>query len=621
MKRRNNNLESTTEKVSRILSEKYAVQVIFQGSECKTDGTVICLPSLPEDIPRELEDAVKGWADHEVAHILFTENEAGRKFREKHGNKAFGILNTLEDARVERLMAGRYPGSGINIDRAIQHLTALSSRSGKKHRDPFKAFTAALYLRASGREDLAFIPEGAYRMAGRCHDELVRVHECRNTREVSELAESILNKLPDDLSLEGEKNEQKQKQNGETQTGSGDEPEEKSSDGAEDENQGGSESGEQDGGGQGEEKTEGQAGEDGEDRDGSEPAGALHGEGQDTEEGEDGGFSGAKRPSGPGSAPMDDLRSRIESYVQSRDVSSVYRPYTCQHDTVEVPETDPSYNWREDMRVLRPKVSGLLRKLVHTLRGREEKLWRRERSRGKLDPGALHKLVAGKDGRIFRTRKETEDGHTACTLLLDLSASMRGPQLRLCRQLGLIFGETLSRLDFPTEIIGFSTVDRDLRHEVHKETGIDEKTLSQTYSRMVPLYHGVYKSFSEPWSRGACRMGSIRARSLTPLGESLLFAGKRLAWRPEKRKVLLCLTDGEPVTGAWNESVTMQHACEAVEKLSSASIEPIGLGIMTDCVQNIFPRCAVIHDLSQLPTTFSRQLCDVLTERSRKPAM
>jgi len=126
----------------------------------------------------------------------------------------------------------------------------------------------------------------------------------------------------------------------------------------------------------------------------------------------------------------------------------------------------------------------------------------------------------------------TDTGQTACTLLLDLSSSMSGDQIRLCRQLALLFAETLSVLSFPTEIIGFSTVDRDLRSEVSQQTGEDMEKLARRFTRMVPLYHAVFKTFDEPWRRAAGRLRHVECKALTPLGESLLFAGRRLAGRP-----------------------------------------------------------------------------------------
>jgi hypothetical protein len=70
------------------------------------------------------------------------------------------------------------------------------------------------------------------------------------------------------------------------------------------------------------------------------------------------------------------------------------------------------------------------------------------------------------------------------------------------------------------------------------------------------------------------------------------------------------------VVGAWDEQVTQAHACDAVERLSEAGIEPVGIGIMENCVEEIFPRHVVLHDLDYLASDFARQLCQVLTERA-----
>jgi len=120
-------------------------------------------------------------------------------------------------------------------------------------------------------------------------------------------------------------------------------------------------------------------------------------------------------------------------------------------------------------------------------------------------------------------------------------------------------------------------------------------------------------------ARAARLRGAMGTKSLTPLGESLLFAGKRLAARPESRRIVFCLTDGKPVVGAWDENVTWDHACESVRKLARAGIEPVGIGIVESCVRDIFPRNAVIHKLEELPGEFLKQLCQVLTRSRSRP--
>ena len=68
-------LETTLEKISRVITEKYGLQVVFRGGECKTDGQTIYLPSLPETMGEGVLPAIRGWADHECAHAIFTETE------------------------------------------------------------------------------------------------------------------------------------------------------------------------------------------------------------------------------------------------------------------------------------------------------------------------------------------------------------------------------------------------------------------------------------------------------------------------------------------------------------------------------------------------------------------
>lgn len=627
MRKNNRLLESTTEKVSRVLTEKYGMKVMFRGASCQTDGETIYLPSLPEDMPEDLLGALRGWADHECSHALFTQVEVGGEFSKKHGPAAFSILNTLEDARIERLMSEKYPGSGINIRNGIDYVTGKGTPG-----DPFKALTWALYFRAKGMKDIPGVAADIYRLLDGCSGEVAKARHCSSTSELAVIAESIWLKIADKFSQgapqedpgeqgpQEDENSEKPQDGQDSQSGESNQEQEPAEESAPEEGEQGrgddsdAQSGDSDPGRQ-------QGCEPEEEEDGPDA-----GEAQD-----ESGFSAAAQDDGSpafgqpdlegeeDASPMGQLKKQLEQAVagSNKKAADSYRVYTTEHDVAEVPEPS-SYDWRAELGELRPQVAGLMRRLVHTLRGRCEKNWQRDQSRGSLDPASLHKLATNSSSRVFRKSKERDEGPTACTLLLDLSASMRGNQLTLCRKLALIFAETLSRLSFPTEIIGFSTTDQDLRYEISKKTGISERDLAMQYSRIVPLYHGVYKTFGEPWKKGASRMGEIKTQALTPLGESLLFAGKRLAQRPEQRKVLFCLTDGEPVTGAWDENITMQHARGAAEKLTAAGIEPVGIGIKENCVEDIFPKHAVIYSLEQLPSAFARELCAVLTGKQKR---
>ncbi len=566
-------LETALEKVSRILSKQYGLRLVCEGDMCRTDGRTIYLPSLPDDVPEELLGAIRGWADHEASHAIYTNIRMATPFREEHGQQAFDILNGLEDARVERLMGRRFPGAAINLRQAFAFVGEMAQRGDLADADPFAEFVSALYTRASGKPDQPWIAAEGYAMADRFTQELSEVHACRSTRQVGELALRIWHQIAQSSQSDQEPSE-------------GTDPGPADGDGSE---------------GQGDRRRA--------------PSDAQSAPSQ--ADANDTSTPDAQDDQGHARSPMERLGQVIQSELRQHrtDEYGPYSVYTRQYDFVDTPQPSRHFDYRAELGDLGPYVSGLRRRLIQTLAGRKETLWLGDRTRGSLDPRSLHRLVTCQSSRIFRRRVETDAGRTACTLLLDLSSSMSGKPIRLCRQLGLLFADVLSVLGFPTEIIGFSTFDTDVRGEAARKLKIEEAELAKRYTRFCPLYYLIVKAFDEPWRQIAGRFGSVHPKHLTPLGESLLFAGKRLSQRPEKRKVLFCLTDGKPVVGAVDEMVTFNHACDAVRRLTRAGIEPVGIGIVEPCVADIFSRHVVINSLDDLAQGFLKELCAVLTNR------
>lgn len=564
-------LECALEKVSRVITDRYGLRLVCEGNRCRTNGRTIYLPSLPESIPDELLGAIRGWADHECAHAIYTQTRLGPAFQQEHGPEAFAILNALEDARVERLMGRRYPGARLNLEEGFRFVGTRVDEGQLRARSPFDQLTAVLYTRASRRPDQSWISPKAYGLADQCKQELSDLRPCRRTRDVAKLALRVWEKGREAFESEPAASEQPP---------SPSEPESPEGQGA-----------------------------------GGESAAGRPEQKSASASGPKGGSTGPEPALTEGLSPMELLGSLVESDLEQlhSDQGGQYRTYTKEHDVVEVPRQRRGYDYRKELEELKPYAGGLRRRLLQTLLGQRETRWLGDKTRGSLDPRSLHRLITCSSSRIFRKRTQTDGKNTACTLLLDISSSMNGPSIDLCRKLGLVFAEALDVLGFPTEIIGFSTVDDDLRAKVAQETGLAEEELAKRFARFVPLHHAVFKGFDEPWRTVAGRMGNATTRSLTPLGESLLFAGKRLASRPESRKVLFCLTDGKPVVGAWDENLTWDHACKMVKKLSCAGIEPIGIGILEQCVAEIFPRHAVIHSLQELPRAFLKELCRTLT--------
>jgi hypothetical protein len=103
-----------------ILGRAYGVAVEIGGTEAFTTGRVIRLPSLPAASDPTFLGLVRGYIDHEAAHIRHTDFEAMTKAAvtplEKH------IWNIFEDWRVEARLAEIFPGSGQNFHWLIRHL-------------------------------------------------------------------------------------------------------------------------------------------------------------------------------------------------------------------------------------------------------------------------------------------------------------------------------------------------------------------------------------------------------------------------------------------------------------------------------------------------------------------
>lgn len=102
-----------------VLGRKYGVEVHIGGSTACTNGTVIQLPSLPLECDETLLGLVRGYIDHESAHIRHTDFSELKKAKltelEKH------IWNIIEDWRVESCLARLYPGCKQNFAWLIRH--------------------------------------------------------------------------------------------------------------------------------------------------------------------------------------------------------------------------------------------------------------------------------------------------------------------------------------------------------------------------------------------------------------------------------------------------------------------------------------------------------------------
>lgn len=112
-------LRESVVKITQLLSGK-GIKVTQQGVQAfvRADHlgvpVMVNLPYLPDNATEDLINAIQGFLDHEVAHILFT-NFPLMGIANKKGKQIGFMLNALEDPRIEKEMAKRFSGSAYNL--------------------------------------------------------------------------------------------------------------------------------------------------------------------------------------------------------------------------------------------------------------------------------------------------------------------------------------------------------------------------------------------------------------------------------------------------------------------------------------------------------------------------
>ncbi len=138
------------EKIAKLLSERWGIQVIMRGTDAYTDGRRIVLPVVPDNAPAELVAAVHGTLDHEAGHVIFSEFLAIPDPFEKL------LTNALEDAREEARLIALWPGCAANLRACTEFFCRRLDGIGWPV-TPFTKFAIALYLSQRYGDDHWFL--------------------------------------------------------------------------------------------------------------------------------------------------------------------------------------------------------------------------------------------------------------------------------------------------------------------------------------------------------------------------------------------------------------------------------------------------------------------------------
>lgn len=375
---------------------------------------------------------------------------------------------------------------------------------------------------------------------------------------------------------------------------------------------------------------EDQTGEDQDDGDFEEGDGQLEDEedikgsetGGDDSESQDGGGAGGEAGKSmfeidPADYNPVDLSAAISKQIEKMATEAVkaadYSVFTKDEDEVKTFEVDERYVKDQWVPELEEAVGGLvgpMQKDIERLMAAQSLSVRTSGHRsGRLHSPSLYRVLQG-DARVFQRKEEHHSKDTAVMLLVDNSGSMSGGRIVVAMQAAYALAQTLERVNVPSEVVGFTTgsLSYSAQHQLSQEY-----SKGVGFSRSHTIIMPVFKSFSERVTpavkkRIAYQINNQIGMNTNTDGESLEYAALRLIPRRERRKVMIVLSDGQPV-GAGSRD----HLRETVKKLGKMGVETVGIGIQSNAVQDFYPKSMVLNDVKDLPAAVMGELKRILT--------
>lgn len=587
------------------------------------------IPYLPDNATEKLIRAVQGFLDHEVAHVLFTDN-AARTEAASEGKRLDATHNMLEDCFIERMMMRKFRGSEYNLgqvrDLVFKDWTGAAFEkalmAGKTDEPSMFALLNVIMFRAwAGHKECIdfmadgdkwqYVPQTAAALAFVEND----IKTCESSWDTLDLARRVLKAIEDmfddqdDQGDQGDQDDQgdkggKSKSNSESKEG------DEESEGDE------SESGENESEGEGNESedegdNESEGGSDDESEDESEES---HSEEEREKEKQE--FLNAMEE-------LEDFSNELSKVVGDMylDASKSgefgkWLIFTREYDKPEM--YDSSNANTSDVRNMEESVQSMVAPMAKQL---ERLLLAQKRSRfepglrsGRLNASSLHRLKSG-DDRVFRKKHVTKIKDTAVHLLIDMSGSMVGNEMTIAAHSGYAMASMLARVNIPTEVMTFTTAP--FPHNVAIEMHDAETRLGRQFSHRRCCVHRILKRYEDRMTpeirRNFAHLGANRsglpASNCDP--ESLDMAATRLAVRKEPRKVLIVLSDGMPAFfgDVYSAPDRMKEIVAAAEK---TGIEVIGIGIDTDAVTRFYPKNLVLRNVSDLPAAIMGEMRRIL---------
>lgn len=599
-------LQHELQQVCGVFGRLKETNLVFEGDQAYTDGKNIVIPAMPSDatITDEKARVMRGYVDHEAGHIRHTDFNLWKEtLKAGVSDKLKGTWNTTEDMYLERKVMEEYEGSHKNLSalakythgKEYEFLLENNIDTTEINSKNLETATRAWGRREYGGEEaeklFSLFPEKIQKWAKHFAD---RSHRAQNTAQTYNIAIDMLKLLKEDPELESDPPPM------ETEEGEG-KPEPTDEKGAP------------------KDAKEAKA-----------MADAIGEDGAPVETPERGETSGpSKKGKGKGGAVKPEMPDIAEDLFGGSGATfewqgkSGEKPYI-----VGSTQNDETYHRSRPARVrnslhdrmqkaspaeyeqIKGRIGGhvnvMKSRLKRSLAAMEARDWDCGRIDGKIDSKRLVGATLGAEN-VYKKRSDRLELDTAVHMLVDLSGSMSGSKMEVAAECAIAFAECLEGSPIKYQVSGFSNSGH-----------CGASSYASHCSRTEALQTYVFKSFSESLHAAKGPMACLpnAAGGNNSDRDAIIWAYEQLILQPNKRKVLMVFSDGQPANAS--QSVGYDHlnyhCAEAIKWVQSKGVEVVGIGIQTSHLKQFYKNYVEIRQLSELSGAMFGKLADALVK-------
>jgi cobaltochelatase CobT len=260
---------------------------------------------------------------------------------------------------------------------------------------------------------------------------------------------------------------------------------------------------------------------------------------------------------------------------------------------------------------IRSHVTTMKSKLRRAISAKEQRDWDFGRSSGRIDSKRLAQAFQGAEN-VYKKRIDRDELDTAVLVLVDLSGSMGGAKQHTAGLSAIAFAECLEGTQVKYQVSGFSNnVVGSIRGEVTKLVG----EAKGSWHRYEPLQVYTFKDFNDKLhpQKGAMAALTEAAGGNNSDTDAIIWAHQKLKKMPQKRKILIVLSDGYPANDDIGNPGSLDTPLKkAAEDVAKDGIECIGIGILSDSCQNLYKNNVRVDNIEELSGVVFTKLSAIL---------